>query len=201
MKKSLKRNGIFAVVATALLMLQSVIVLAQPVIEVDLFKTGTEIAEIKIDQLEEETIKVTLKNDQGYILFNDKASSLYVKMLDFAQISNGVYFLDFNREKGMIRKVIVKDEKGLSFEDESYVFHNYIKFKEDDKKLFVKFNNGLKEPVTIRITDEEGHVLHEVTDIHDQDYAALFNLSKLGRGAYQMSLISENFSKERKIQL
>lgn len=190
-------------VATFLLVLQSTVGMAQSNIRLELYKPNTSIAEIKVENLEKDTeTKVTLMNEYGTVLFSDKSTGeRYVKMLDFGNIRNGVYYLDIARERGMVRKLIVKDDKGLSFEEKAYVFHNFVKYKEDDKRLLVKFNNELKEPVTVRITDGTGRILHEETDIKVENYAALFNLSQLHSGSYNMSVTSGNFSNLKKIQL
>lgn len=185
------------------LLLQSTAGMAQSNIQLSLYKPNAKIAEVKVEGLEKDTeTKVTLTNEYGTVLFSDKSNGdRYVKMLDFANVKNGVYFLDITKDKGMIRKHIIKDNNGLSFEEEAYVFHNLVKFEEEDKKLFVKFNNQLKEPVTLRLTDRNGKVLHEIADIKDVSYAALFNLSQLHSGLYNMTVTSGSFSNFKQIQL
>lgn len=201
MKIRTRLLGLVAVV----LVLQSAAGMAQSDINLSLYKpnTNTNIAEVKVEGLEIDTeTKVTLTNKYGAVLFSDKSSgNSYVKILDFSNISNGVYYLDIAKDKGMVRKYIVKDNNGLSFEEKAYVFHNLVRYKEEDKKLFVKFNNELKEPVTLRITDRKGNVLHEITDIRDESYAALFNLSQLHSGLYNMTVTSGEFSNLKQIQL
>lgn len=198
-----KMNGTrLLVIATFLFVLQSVAGVAQSNINVSLYKPDTEIATIRIDDLKvDEPLSLSLKNEYGTTLFYDETKGAsYLKMINFANVRDGKYLLDISQERGMVRRVIVKDAQGLSIKDESYVFHNFIKFNED-KKLLVKFNNGLNEPVTIRITDHEGRILHEEINIKAEDYATLFNLSRLHSGSYNMSVTSGNFSKNRKIQL
>lgn len=201
MKIRTRLLGLVAVV----LVLQSAAGMAQSDINLSLYKpnTNTNIAEVKVEGLEIDTeTKVTLTNKYGAVLFSDKSSgNSYVKILDFSNISNGVYYLDIAKDKGVIRKFIVKDNNGLSFDEKDYVFHNLLKYEEVDKKLFVKFNNELKEPVTLRITDRNGNVLHEIADIRDESYAALFNLSQLHSGMYNMTVTSGTFSNFKQIQL
>ena len=197
-----KRNYVLAI--TAVLMLQSVMAFSQSNIKIGLYKPGTEIAELKVDNLKkEDQLSVAVKDAQGNTLFTDHTANAvkYVKRLDFAKISNGVYSVDIIQPKGLIRKVVVKDESGISFKEETYVFHNYIKYQDDDKKLLVKFNNGLNESVSIRIIDKEGHILHEETGIRTANYAAVFNLSQLAKGSYKMSVTSGDFTNNRLIQL
>ena len=200
MKTKSIREKLLGLVAV-LLVLQSTAGMAQSNINLSLYKPNTKIAEIKVEGLENETM-VTLTNAYGTVLFSDKSSgNRYVKMLDFSKVKDGVYYLDVAKDKGVLRKLIVKDSNGLSFEEKAYVFHNLVRYKEDDKKLFVKFNNELKEPVTLRITDRNGKVLHEITGIKDASYAALFNLSQLHSGLYNMTVTSGNFSNFKQIQL
>ncbi len=202
MKTKSIRAKLLGLVAV-LLVLQGTASMAQSNINLSLYKPNTKIAEIKVEGMGKGTeAKVTLTNEYGTVLFSDKLTSeLYVKMLDFANIRNGVYYLDIAKDKGVIRKFIVKDNNGLSFDEKDYVFHNLLKYEEVDKKLFVKFNNELKEPVTLRITDRNGNVLHEIADIRDESYAALFNLSQLHSGMYNMTVTSGTFSNFKQIQL
>lgn len=191
----------FLGLVAVILVLQSTAGMAQSNINLSLYKPNTKIAEIKVDGLENET-KISLTNQYGTVLFSDKSTGdRYVKMLDFTNIRNGVYYLDIAKDKGMVRKHIVKDNNGLSFEEKAYIFHNLVKYEEDDKKLFVKLNNELKEPVTLRITDRNGKVLHEIAGIRDENYVALFNLSQLHSGLYNMSVTSSSFSNFKQIQL
>ena len=199
--KNLSRK--VAVAAIALFMVPSFSALAQSNIHLGLYKDNTSIAEIEIENLsQEQPVSIALRNAAGTVLFSDNSSaSHYVKMLDFAKLNDGQYALDISRPKGVVRKMIVKKGESIVINNETLVFHNYIKFQDEDKKLLVKFNNTLDESVTLRIMDNEGNILHEETGIKANTYATLFNLSKLSKGAYNMSLVSGGFTNNRTIQL
>lgn len=194
----------FAIAVTVLLMFQSLAILAQPHINLKLYKPESAIAFLDIDSLtEEEPVFVTIRDARGEVLYKDKSKGAdYTKMMDFTEIKYGRYYIDIEHPAMATRSVITKDHNGLSIEKDSYYLHNKItRLRGDDKKLLVKLNNKLNEPVTVRITDSEGHILHEKAGIKDSNFTALFNLSKLTSGEYNMQLISNNFSNSRSFQV
>lgn len=202
MKTMKKFTTKITAVLALLVALSSSVAIAQSNVELGLYKEGTSIAKLKIDKLKkEEPVSITLKNEDGVVMFSDKSSSdKYVKMLDFANIKDGIYIIDIVQPKGLIRKSIVKENSSLVINSESYVLNNYISFHEDSKVL-VKFNSTLNQPVTLRILDQDGNILHEEAGIKDSDYAAVFNMSKLSKGAYRMSLTSGEFTNSRQLSL
>lgn len=202
MKKINTKIG-YCLAVAALLFLNSVPAFSQAKnVQLNLSKLGATIAEIKIDNINlDEPALITIKNENGITLFSEKSeANRYVQLVDFAPISDGIYLVDIAQSKSVVRKLIKKENHALTIQDESYVFNNYIKFPEE-RKLLVKFNNQIKEPVTLRIFDEKGNILHEEADIRTENYIALFNLSKLNSGSYNMSLTSDAFTKTQKIQL
>lgn len=203
MKKIKKGSMKMAVAVTALLMLQSFVVLAQTNVQLALYKTESKVALLKVEDIKQgEFMTVTIRNENGAVLFIERGiAEEYIKLLDFAKLGNGTYLLDIAQSKGMVRKVVVKEDSGLFVKKENLLFSDNITIKDEDKKLFVRFSNGLMEPVTMRITDSEGHILHEQTNIVSENYAAMFNLSKLTRGQYSMSLTSGYFSKSKSFEL
>ena len=203
MKKLNTKLGVVSAAIAVMLMFGNLSVSAQGRnVEVSLYKNATTIAQIKVNGLtESEPAQITIKNLEGTTLFTDKTSSeRYVKMIEFGSIKDGIYVVDVAQSKGIVRKVVKKENEALTIQDEAYVFSNYMTFAEEGK-LLIKFNNQIKEPVTLRILDEKGNVLHEESDITTESYTGLFNLSKLNRGSYNMSLSSKAFSNTQKIQL
>lgn len=203
MKNLTKRALGLAVAITALFMLESTVVFSQSNISLSVFPSNRHIAKLKIDDIsQEENLSVRVKNSKGDILFNETSNgSEYLQWLDFSKLKNDTYTVDIAHAKGISRKVLVHGAAGLSVEDGTFFFHNSVEYKEEDKKLLVKFNNSLNESVTVRITDSEGNILLEQSGIKSESYAALFNLSKLTTGTYNMSLTSGNFTKTKSLQL
>src|SRR5690606_15518385 len=111
----------------------------------------------------------------------------YVKMISFTTLKRGTYYVDLKQANGLYRKVIVKDENGLTVKDDNFFFHNIIRFKDGDKKLLVKFNSNLNETITFRILDIDGNVVHEEAGINSGNYTSLLNLSRL-HGTYNISV-------------
>lgn len=203
MKKINTKIGLFLAATAAFVIVNSTAVFSQSKnVQISLYKSGTTIAEIKVDGLKTETpALITIKKENGTTLFSEESKAeKYVKMIDFGSVSDGVYVVDIVQPKGVVRKIVQKEDKTLSIMNESYVFNNYVRFAEEGK-LLVKFNNQIKEPVTLRIIDEKGNILHEESDIKAESYTALFNLSRLHKGSYNMSLTSSAFSNTQKIQL
>lgn len=203
--REIKRTPLkFAIVITTLIMLQSMAALAQPHINLTHYKPGTTIASISIDILpEEEPVAVTVRDAKGLILYKDQTKTAhYTRLIDFGQIGNGQYYVDVTYPEGVIRKVVVMEQKNLQVKNESYYLHNSLnRLQDNDKKMMVRLNKNLNETVTVRITDSEGHVLHEKSGIKANNYTALFDLSKLTSGVYNMQLISNNFSSSRAFTL
>ena len=203
MKNLITKFGVLTVALVALLLVGNFSVSAQARnVDVSLYKNSATIAQIKVNGLSElNPAQITIKNAGGVTLFSDESSSdKYVKMIEFASIKDGVYVVDVAQSKGIVRKVVKKENEALTIQDEAFVFSNYMTFAEEGK-LLVKFNNQINEPVTLRIIDEKGNILHEESDITSESYTGLFNLSKLNRGSYNMSLSSRAFTNTKKIQL
>lgn len=203
MKNLSTKFGVFTVALAALLLVGNLSASAQAKnVDVSLYKNATTIAQIKVNGLSETNpAQITIKNADGITFFSDKSSSdKYVKMIEFGSIKDGVYVVDIIQTRGIVRKVVKKENEALTIQDEAFVFSNYMAFAEE-RKLLVKFNNQIKEPVTLRIIDEKGNVLHEESDITSESYTGLFNLSKLNSGSYNMSLTSKAFTNTQKIQL
>lgn len=197
--KSLK----LAVAITALLMLESLVVFSQSNISLKVFEQNKHIAKLKIDSIsQEKPLAVTIKNSVGDILFKEKSDgSKYLQYLDFSKLKEDTYTVDIAHEKGISRKVLVKGATGMSVNEGTSFFYNSVEYKETDRKLLVTFNNDLKEAVTVRITDNFGNILVEQNGIRSEKYATLFNLSKLSKGTYNMSLTSGEFTNTKTLQL
>lgn len=184
-------------------MLQSFAVLAQSVTQLNLFKTGTDVTKLVVaSQNAEEALTIEVKNANEYTLFSDKCKTdQYVKFINFSKMSNGIYFIDLTQNKGVSRKMLIKDESGISIQEGNYYFKNFITFKDEDKKLLVKFNSNIKQSVTIQIMDSKGNVVYEEKGIDTENYASRFNLSKLRHGNYKVNLISGAYSSTSNIRL
>lgn len=194
----------FTIAATALLIFQSIMVMAQPSISLKPYKPGSSIAQLHIDQLTQESpASVTVRDEKGIILFSDQSKAAeYNKLIDFSKIGNGLFYVDISYPGMAIRKVVSKDQDKLNVKEDSYFIHNsFSKLEGNDKKMLVRLNKNLNETVTVRITDSEGHVLHEKAGIKNNQYSTLLDLSKLNSGVYNMQLISENFSSTRSFQV
>jgi hypothetical protein len=197
------RPGKLVVGATVLFMLQSLVAFSQTKFYLNLYKPGTEVAKLKIESIHTAApVNITVKNDKGITLYTDKCkSNHYAKLINFANLSAGTYFIDLEQANGVTRKVLVKDDSGLSVKERDYYFHNSIKLKEEDKRLLVRFNSNIDQPVTIRIMDNSGHIIHEETGITSDVYASKFDLSNLIHGNYRVSLISGIYSNTTNFRL
>lgn len=202
--KNLKNKSLkLAVAITALLIAQSFVGFSQSNISLNVANPDRQIAKLKIESiLQEEPLRVTIKNSQGIILFKGNSEgSNYLRWLDFSKLNQGTYTVDVAHAKGVSRKVLVKGPAGLSVEEGTYYFNNSVEYKQEDKKLLVTFNNNINEAVTVRITDDRGNILVEQAGIRSANYATLFNLSKLTSGTYSMSLTSGDFTNTKSLQL
>lgn len=203
MNSSKAKTPKLAVIVTALLMLQSIAAISQTNVQLDLYKPGTEVAKLKFESTNaNEPVLISVKDADGNILFSERSKAdQYKKLISFTKLSKGTYFIDMEQSKGIVRKVVVKNENGLAIEKENFYFRNLITLKEDDRKLLVKFNSNLNQPVTIRIMDNDGHILHEMSDIKANNHTSLYNLSMLLHGTYNISLVSGDYVSSRTIQL
>jgi hypothetical protein len=188
---------------TLLFLLQGVGAHAQSILQLDLHKPGTQIALLKVEGLSAaEPVTIRIKNVEGVTVFKDRSSEKqYGKQIDFEKLRRGIYLVDLEQASGVSRKVVVKDEKGLSIQDGGFYFHNSIKLLEADKKLLVRFNSNLDQEVTIRIADARGNIVHEESNIKTDAYANRFNLSGLQHGTYKVSLISGGYSSTKAIRI
>lgn len=199
--KNLKKQLFIAVALLALVMSQNFAVNAQNNITLRQYKPGQQIAQLSISFIDANApASIIIKDERGVVLFQDKTKGElnYGKLIDFKRIRSGKYIVDVMQADKLVRKVLVKDNNNIVIEDGSYsLTSNIKKLDTDTKKLLVKINNDIKEKVNITITDKEGHVIHEIANIDKIDYAAVFNLSKLNSGVYNMNFISSNFSNSK----
>lgn len=203
MNRSKMRRGKLAIVVTALFMLQGFVALSQSHIQLDVNKAEKETARLQIKAISPQAVvRVTLKDANGVVLFADKSRGAeYQKLISFSKLDNGLYYIDLEQSRGVTRKVVRKEATGISIEDADFYFLNAIRFTDEDKKLFIRFNSNIPQAVTIRIMDQSGNVLHEENGIDGDHYMSKFNLSNLQHGNYQISLISDVYSSTKNIRI
>ncbi len=202
--RKIEKGQIKFIVAVTALMFQSLMAFSQSNINLSLYKAGKEIALLSIDSLnKKEPVSVTVSDEEGVVLFTDQSTATaYAKMIDFGKIKSGKYFIDINQPAMAVRKVVIKDESGLTIQKDDFYLSNFIsKVSKEDKKMILKVNSNLDKDVTFIIKDSQGNILHEQAGIKPSDYAALLNMSKLKSGVYNMTLMSNNLHSSRSFQI
>ncbi|WP_161622722.1 T9SS type A sorting domain-containing protein [Cesiribacter andamanensis] len=186
-----------------MLLLQGYTAQAQTSLQVELYKPGAAIARIQVAGAPSaEPMTIRVKSAEGYTLYKDKSTAeRYVKLINFENLAKGTYLVDLEQGQGVSRKVVVKDDAGLTIQDGGSYFHNSITFQDADKKLLVRFSNKLDQQVTIRIVDRQGNIVHEESNIKANAYANKFNLAGLQHGTYKVSLISGSYSSTKSIRI
>ena len=203
MKHSLIKSGKLAIAITALFMFQSFSAISQSNFKLDLHKPGTETVKLTVESIPaEKPVVVTVKDVHGNTLFTQKSKEAqYSKLINFANLENGRYYIDLEQTTGLSRKVLVKDKTGLFVDNEALYFQNQVKFTDNPKKLLVRYNSNLNESVTVMILDARGNVLHEVKQTKADRYASLLDLSNLMHGTYSVRIVSDAYSSTKQIQL
>lgn len=203
MNRSKMRRGKLAIVVTALLMLQGFVALSQTNIQLAVLKAETKTARLNIQSSDtKQAVKIILRNAAGDALFTEEAKGTqYQKLINFSKLNDGLYYIDLEQSRGVTRKVVHKVATGISIENADFYFLNAIKFTDEDKRLFVRFNSNLDQHVTIRITDQAGNTIHEESVTDADHYMSKFNLSKLQHGNYRISLYSDVYSSSKSIRI
>jgi hypothetical protein len=149
---------------------------------------------------EGQKFQVKIQTGSGELLFSEtfKNQDQYKKVLDFSFAQEGDYYIDLINDQGLVRKVIHIGEDALvdnSFKfttEETEVFSRRF-MKVDDAKFALTAESTLDSPLSLRIMDENGNILHEEEEIFD-NFGKLINLSQLDKGKYSVALSSKNYT-------
>ncbi len=145
--------------------------------------------------------QIKIQDDQGNLLYSEtfKNKQDYKKILDFSFAQQGDYYIDLLNEKGLFRKIVNISEDSASdsnvlFDVAATAEFNKSVQKVDDKKYAFRFKNELESPVNFKIYDQQGHIIHEELEITEEDFAKLFDLSKLAAGNYSFAVTAKNYT-------
>ncbi len=145
--------------------------------------------------------QVKIQNDEGELLFSEtfKNQEQYKKLLDFSFAQEGTYYIDLINERGLVRKVIGVSEDALVQSNFKFAVAETVAFTKsiyqvDGDKIALRFKNQLESPVSVKIYDENGHLLHNEDEIEEETFAKVFNLSQLEKGSYSMTIQAKNYA-------
>jgi hypothetical protein len=131
-------------------------------------------------------ITVKIYDSQGQLVFTDliKKQVSAHRNYDLSEKGKGVYKVEII--DGDFRAV---QEIGVGMRTPQGEFNAYISKTLSEGSLKIAYQNGNPDGVNIVLRDEKGNIMYEELSANEQ-YSRKFNLSKLNRGTYTMSITS-----------
>ncbi len=179
--KNVIKNAIFAILLTA-----GVAAHANERINVKVNEGLT----LEVVFAEKGTLK--LEDQKGEILYKEVSinEKSHNKMISLAEIPDGTYFLEFEKEDSIVTSVINKKAGEINIVDEAIVFKPVYEVKEKAVKFLL--TNPMEKKATLKVYDTNGNLVGESVN-SDFVFKKTLDFSKMPAGEYTVSLrIGEN---------
>jgi len=131
-------------------------------------------------------ITVKIYDTQGKIAFSEtiRQQTKLARNYDLAELGKGIYKVEI-----ISGDFVTTQEVGVGIRANLGEFNAYISQTLSEGSLKVIYQNGNSDGVNIVLRDEKGNVVYDELSANEQ-YSRKFNLSKLSRGTYIMSVTS-----------
>lgn len=133
-----------------------------------------------------------LEDQKGEVLYKDASinENSYKRMISLAEIPDGTYFLEFEKEDSIVTSVINKNGGEINIVDDAIVFKPVFDVKETSVKFLL--TNPTQKRATLKVYDEDGKLVGEAINT-DFVFKKTLDFSKMPKGEYTVSLrIGEN---------
>lgn len=157
---------------------------------------------LRLGAIQDETIRITLKDNYGQMLYSEQVSDKneFMKRFDLHNLVSGYY--KFEIENSMNVKVMpikVNRNDLIIVEEEVSVLHKpYIKMNENGVFDFNLLNLDV-EKTTVLITDDKGNVVYKEYLGSKSEYKKRYDISQLNKGNYNVIVNKGNRSYEKSI--
>lgn len=183
----------------ALLMVHTAIFAAEDEginIRVRKVKSSEKVAFIRVRYLSEQTsATLRIKDRRGVTLHREELrDGLYMKKYDFSSLPVGKYTVEVRTKEG-----VTKEPFQILSRRQAIYFKPGVQVESDMVKL--AFMNKVDTPVYVRLYDRHGKVMYEEKVASQEMYAKGLNVSKLLRGQYSLSIVGDNYTYARSIEL
>jgi len=170
---------------------------ADAVISVRQIKSGEKQALIRVANLTDQSPAILkIKNMDGVTLHREVITDqAYMKKYDFSGLPSGKYEVEVKTKNGVSKEVFQITEG----QQNALYFKPAIQIEPDMVK--VAFINKIATPLSLKLYSDNGRVLYEEKVDSQQTYSKGLNVSKLQPGHYSISLVGDNYTYSRDINL
>ncbi len=131
-------------------------------------------------------VKVNIYNPSGKLVFSEtiKREVSARRNYDLTEMGRGTYKVEL-----IDGDMVAVQEIGVGVKAKQGEFNAYLSKDLTAGALKVAYQNGDSDGVNIILRDEKGNIVYDEMSANEQ-YSRKFNLSKLSRGTYTMSVTS-----------
>lgn len=147
--------------------------------------------------------KLSLKDYSGVVLYNVTLDEmpLYNKFFNFNNVPNGIYFIETEEAHTVKVTPIIKNESGVSLIKNSAITIFKPQIHVDKSVVKLMFNNTAKEPVTVKVYDNESRLLDEVIGNNEEILKKVYDFSKMPKGEYTFYVGQDGRSFVKKVSI
>ena len=160
-------------------------------------QTGEKQALIRIANLSEVSNAVLkIKDEDGHTLYREVISEhAHMQRYDFSGMPDGTYEVQVKTAEGTSTEVFE-----ISAGKNSPVYFKPA-IQVEQQVVKVAFMNKIDTPLTLKLYAEDGKVLYEENVASQAVYAKGLNLSQLEAGQYSVSLVGDNYTYSRSVDI
>ncbi|PTB93566.1 hypothetical protein [Marivirga lumbricoides] len=157
---------------------------------------------LRIAAIKSETIRITLKDDLGYMLFSEQVTDKneVLKRFDLANLNAGNYKIEVENEMNVkvLPIKVTRTDIEIVETDFAVLYKPYIKMNEGGVFDFNLLNLDT-EKTTVLILDDKGRVVFKDYLGAQSEYKKRYDISQLEKGNYSVIVNKGNRSFEKPI--
>lgn len=141
---------------------------------------------LNLENEDKTPVTVNVYDAQGKLAFSEtiKWQTKVYRNYDLSALGKGIYKVEI-----IDGDFVATQEIGIGVNAKLGEFNAYISKTLNEGSLKIAYQNGDSEGVNIVLRDEKGNVVYDELSANEQ-YSRKFNLSKLSKGTYTMSVTS-----------
>ncbi|MCF4101946.1 T9SS type A sorting domain-containing protein [Gillisia sp. M10.2A] len=132
---------------------------------------------------------LTLKDEEGNLIFKDGLidNKSYKKTLNFGTAQIGTYYLNFENEFYIFKKVIHRLNKGVKIDKEASEIIFKPTYKISERKLMFSLTNPEEKMTQIEVYDVRGELVNSITS-NDLIIKKTFDFKRVPKGEYLVKI-------------
>ncbi|MBK6266652.1 hypothetical protein JKA74_16520 [Marivirga sp. S37H4] len=198
----MKKTKITQIAAVLLLIILPLVSFASGAPVVKLTKGANKMLTLRVGAIQSESIKVTLKDNFGHLLFSEQVTEKneFIKRFDLNNLKSGHYKIEVESEMNIRVMPVQVNWEDIEIMEQEFSVLN---------KPFIKMNaNGIfdfnllnleSQKTTVLILDDKGKVVYKDYLGAFAEYKRRYDLSQLDKGNYNIIVNKGNRSYEKLI--